>query len=268
VKLSITFEAQVESSTPTVERETILNHLEQDSARSITNTTGKNGEVRDGVRHPANRNVVCEAHLAVEREQDDHDGQHVGARGLRRGEPPWAPAVAVLGRVGLAEDGTHASPGLRPFGDVEHRSVEAAGQGTGGGRAQLIVDMRTEAVMSESRDRCGVDPVRSGARRDVLETDLACGNQALAVVGDPHLPQLLRPALLDRTRVNRDPSLGHGAEEVGVVVDPDGNLIVLLRGGRRTDARRGFDRGGVHAPMDESPWLVMLGTEVDPARDV
>ena len=108
----------------------------------------------------------------------------------------------------------------------------------------------------------------SEARRDVLEANLTGGDQTGVVVGNSHLPQLLRPALLDRSSVDRDPSFGHGAEEVRVVVDSDGEETVCLRGGRRADARGGFDRGGLHAPVDESPWLVMLRAEVDPAGDV
>jgi hypothetical protein len=108
----------------------------------------------------------------------------------------------------------------------------------------------------------------SGARGDVLEADLARGDETVAVVGDSYLPQLLGSALLDRTSVDRDPSVGHGAKEVGVVVDADGDEAVFLRSGRRAGTGRGFDGGGVDAAVDESPGLVVLGAEVDPAGDV
>ena len=91
-----------------------------------------------------------------------------------------------------------------------------------------------------TRARCSrvvLDPavlrpgLAAAGQRHVLQPHLAAGDE-LAVVGagEQHLPELLRAALLDRLGddVDAGPSV-IGAEEVGVVVDADGELAVARR---------------------------------------
>jgi hypothetical protein len=147
------------------------------------------------------------------------------------------------------------TPSSLPAGSTEHgrggvdcdRGDDAAVDSLEG--CPQLVDVRTEAMITESGDSDAVRPAHgvlcwvpsltavravtasindgaasdamSGAWADVLEADLSGGDQTVAVVGDSYFPQLLGPALLDRTSVDRDPSVGHGAEEVGVVVDAE-----------------------------------------------
>src|SRR5579875_292903 len=91
----------------------------------------------------------------------------------------------------------------------------------------------------------------SAGQRPVGQPDPALRHQAPVRVGDVHLPELEGPALADRPGLDVEAALPHRAEEVGHVVDPDGELAAGPDGERGPDAGRRLHGAGVERAVDD-----------------
>src|SRR5207302_9531645 len=91
------------------------------------------------------------------------------------------------------------------------------------------------------------------------------GDEAAGGVSDVEAPQLVRPPLAERHRLDVDAARGHGAEEVRDVHEPNGDLAVRPDRSAGPDTRRALDGGRVDAAVNDAPWSVVLATDVDMA---
>ena len=110
--------------------------------------------------------------------------------------------------------------------------------------------------------------LRSGAGGDVLEAHLAGSHEPTFSISDPNLPKLLRAALLNWSSIDHHAPGRHRPQEVRVVVDAHGDEILIRDRERSANARCALDRGRIDAAVYETPRLMMIGTEIDPTRNV
>jgi hypothetical protein len=82
-----------------------------------------------------------------------------------------------------------------------------------------------------------------------------------------NLPKLLAATLLDGSSDDVYPAGLHRAHEVGVVVHTYRDKSVLRGGYGGPEAGGGLDCRGVDAAVDDPPWLVVAGPELDEALD-
>ncbi len=152
--------------------------------------------------------------------------------------------TGVGARVGFGQDGA----GLP-------RGIIAA-------RRPLLGEQLIGSVMASSFGRLGS---RQG---NVLEAQAPLGH-VLAVLrpGDQDVPQLLHPALLHRGGDHVDAAAGGRANEVGRVVDTNGELTAVLDGERGPDASNRLDDRRVDTAVDDPPGRVMPAGEVQVGAD-
>ena len=89
------------------------------------------------------------------------------------------------------------------------------------------------------------------ARVDVVQSQAALGELVAVLVGDRDVPQLLGAALMYRRGAHCGGGRLGGAQKVGAVVHPDGDLSALGDSRARTDAGGAFyrrSRGGRSPP--------------------
>ena len=79
-------------------------------------------------------------------------------------------------------------------------------------------------------------------------------------VGDFDAPQLHGPPPLHGQRLDAQGPLGHGAQEVGVVADPDGEPI-LSEPHARPDTGRGLDEGRVDPAVHDPGRLMQVRSD-------
>jgi 3-oxocholest-4-en-26-oate---CoA ligase len=113
-------------------------------------------------------------------------------------------------------------------------------------------------------------PAVTSRSRDVLQPDLAVGDELAGVVGDVDPPQLLGPPLAERDGLDVGAARAERPQEVRGVGETDGDLSAVTDGDARPDARRAFHHGGVDAAMHDPPRGVVVRAEVqvrgDPGR--
>ena len=97
-----------------------------------------------------------------------------------------------------------------------------------------------------------------GPASDVLQPDLAVGDEPAGLVGDVHAPQLLGAALAERGRLDAYPPIGNRPQEVRGVGQPDGDLTLITHGRAGANAGHAFDRGRVDAAVHDAPWGVVI----------
>jgi len=96
---------------------------------------------------------------------------------------------------------------------------------------------------------------------DVLQADLAVGDQPARLIADIDAPQLLGTPLAQGGGLDVHPAVGDRPQEVGGVGQPDRDLALVPHGGARADAGRALDGGRVDAPVDDAPRRVMIRAE-------
>src|SRR5699024_1900301 len=103
----------------------------------------------------------------------------------------------------------------------------------------------------------------SGARQGhVLQAQLTAGELlAGAGIGDDDLPQLLGPTLVEGAGLDIDAGAGARTQEVGGVVDADGEFPAIGHGVAGADAGGAFDDGRVDTAVDHAPRGVVVLTE-------
>src|SRR5699024_1774773 len=104
----------------------------------------------------------------------------------------------------------------------------------------------------------------SGARQGhVLQAQLTAGELlAGAGIGDDDLPQLLGPTLVEGAGLDVDAGTGARTQEVGGVVDADGEFAAIGHGVADSDAGGAFDDGRVDTAVDHAPRRVVVLTEL------
>ena len=158
------------------------------------------------------------------------------APGDRVAVPVEGGAALLVGEVGgrlpLRGPRAAAAPPPGPVGAVVPRSAARPPAALQDPRALFSVVLDPAALASSG-----------SGQRHVLQPHLPAGHQ-LAVVraGQRHLPELQGAALLDGLGDDVEPPGGHRPEEVGVVVDADGELAAVGHGRARADAGGRLDR--------------------------
>src|SRR5699024_509359 len=112
---------------------------------------------------------------------------------------------------------------------------------------------------SPGRARRSLSGVRQG---HVLQAQLTAGELlAGGGIGDDDLPQLLAPTLVEGAGLDVDPGAGARTQEVGGVVDADGEFPAISHGLTGADAGGAFDDGRVDTAVDHAPRCVVVLTE-------
>src|SRR3954454_215373 len=130
-------------------------------------------------------------------------------------------------------------------------------------RTTASSDMRSPLDATADFDPTGIGPDSPG---EVLQADLAAGDQPILLVTHLDLPELLAAAAMHGGGARDDPrAFGHRAQEVRVVGDAD-HLAPLTEPEGGPDARAGLGGRAVHATVGDAVRLQVLRSG-RPAQD-